>query len=269
MTKELFYNFKKAINFPGSYRKKWHVFSNLNRLFAKSRFSKQTGKKVSASFFGYTVYGYNYDTLYYLFNEIFVSNEYLFKTSVKQPVIIDCGANLGMSILYFKKLFPGSTIIAFEANPRVFDLLVSNMDANKIRDVSLNNVALYSEEKEITFFAGENILEGSLISSRGGQSPITVKATKLSNYLSNLDSVDLIKMDVEGAEKDIINDLFESGMITKAKEYFIEYHHNIDGQPSNLSSFLNKFEVNGFNYSIRANFSKSSSFQDILIHVYK
>jgi FkbM family methyltransferase len=269
MLRELFYNFKKAINLPGNYSRKISAFFTLNRLFIKSRLFQSGHNKVSASFLGYKVYGYNYDTLYYLFNEIFITNEYSFKTSVTEPVIIDCGANLGMSILYFKKMFPNSKIIAFEANPRVFDLLLSNMEVNKISNVSAHNLALYSEEKEISFFAGENTLEGSVISGRGGENEIKVKATRLSNYLKNFDSVDLIKIDVEGAERDIINDLFDSETISKAKEYFIEYHHNINGEASNLSSFLQKFELNGFRYNIRSNFNKSTQFQDILIHLYK
>jgi FkbM family methyltransferase len=269
MLRELYYSFKKTINFPGSFLEKISVFSTLNRLLIKDSFSKNQKDKISVSFFGYKMYGYSYHTLYYLFNEIFVTNEYAFKTEVKEPLFIDCGANLGMSILYFKKMFPDSKIIAFEANPRVFDLLSLNIKENKLSNVSIHNLALYSEEKEISFFAGDNTLEGSVISTRGGQNEIKVKATKLSNYLKDFDSVDLIKIDVEGAEKEIINDLFDSKTINKAKEYFIEYHHNIDGEASNLSTFLQRFELNGFRYNIKSNFNKSASFQDILIHLYK
>lgn len=59
----------------------------------------------------------------YFINEIFTSNEYYFKPSCKQAFIIDCGAHIGMSVLYFKKMFPDSKIMAFEANPHNFELL--------------------------------------------------------------------------------------------------------------------------------------------------
>jgi hypothetical protein len=67
-------------------------------------------------------------------------------------------------------------------------------------------------------------------------------------------------MDVEGAEINIINDLFESSSINKVKEYFIEYHHNMNEDKSMLSSFLEKFELNGFNYKHPGDFFQHKSF---------
>lgn len=49
----------------------------------------------------------------YQFKEIFFDEIYKFKTQKNNPIIIDCGANAGISILYFKKLYPNSEIIAY------------------------------------------------------------------------------------------------------------------------------------------------------------
>jgi len=76
-------------------------------------------------------------------------------------------------------------------------------------------------------------------------------------------------MDVEGAEINIINDLIESATINKAKEYLIEYHHNIANSKFSLSSFLQKFEINGFKYNIKTSYRNKASFQNIFIHFYK
>jgi len=220
---------------------------------------------------GYTIWGFDYLTISYLFTEIFIANEYHFQPSTNKPVIIDCGSNIGMSVLYFKKLFPDSKIIAIEANPHAFKLLSANMKINKVSNVELHNVALFDKETEVSFFIGDNIgtLLASMKSERGGNTELKVKAQKLSYYLKNAGKVDLIKMDVEGAEIDIIQDLFETASINQAKEYIIEYHHNMSEENSRLSSFLQKFEVNGFKYNIQGAFSNESSFQDLLIHFYK
>jgi FkbM family methyltransferase len=43
------------------------------------------------------------------------------------PVIIDCGGNIGLSVLYFKYLFPNSVITVFEPSPPVFEILKENI----------------------------------------------------------------------------------------------------------------------------------------------
>ena len=49
-----------------------------------------------------------------LFTEIFVAEPYRFTTQSKSPLIIDGGVNVGVSVAYFKWLYPDSRIIGFE-----------------------------------------------------------------------------------------------------------------------------------------------------------
>ena len=53
------------------------------------------------------------------YREIFIQELYRFETSNPAPVIIDCGANCGLSVVYFKQLFPAAKIVAVEADPIV------------------------------------------------------------------------------------------------------------------------------------------------------
>ena len=48
---------------------------------------------------------------------------YRFVTTKEAPVILDCGANIGLSVIYFKQLYPNSKITAFEPDPDVFKVL--------------------------------------------------------------------------------------------------------------------------------------------------
>jgi FkbM family methyltransferase len=271
MIRELISNLRNSNHLKGTWSEKISTFFTLTRLQIKSKIFKKKNVVVSESFFKYKIFGYNYSELYILFIEVFLLNEYYFQTATKEPLIIDCGANIGMSVLYFKKLFPNSKIIAFEPNPHAFKLLENNMKVNKINKVELHNVGLYDKETEISFFIGDNIgsFVGSLKKERGGNTELKIQTEKLSHYLKSIETVDLIKMDVEGAEINIIDDLLESSSITKAKEYIIEFHHNINEGKSMLSSFLHKFESKGFNYNIKATFSDINCYQDVLVHFYK
>jgi len=270
MIRKLIYNLRNSKQYNGTFIEKVSIFFSLTRIQIKSKLFKKKNAVVSESFINYKIFGYNYSTIDYLFNEVFISNEYYFQPQTKEPLIIDCGANIGMSVLYFKKSFPDSKIIAFEANPHAFKLLSYNMKINNILNVEVHNIALFDKETEISFYFGDNgDLVGSIKKERGGVNELKIKTQKLSYYLKNIETVDLIKMDVEGAELYIISDLFESASINKAKEYILEYHHNMNEDKSILSSFLQKFELNGFNYNIKADFSTINSFQNLLIHFYK
>ncbi len=259
-----------SYRFHGKLSEKTSIFLTLVRLQLKQKF-RNKNKIVNERFLNFKIKGYNYSTIEYLVNEIFISNEYYFKTSTLEPFIIDCGANIGMSILYFKNLYPNSKIIAFEPNPYAFKLLEENIKDNRIYNVETHNIALSDKEMQISFYIDDNpgTLVGSINRERGGHNEFKINSQKLSMYLEKIDSVDLIKMDVEGAEVNILSDLYESSTINKVNEYIIEYHHNIKGDKSNLSSFLQKFEACGYNYNLKATFNYVNSFQDILIHFYR
>src|SRR5436309_1804523 len=70
---------------------------------------------------GYSISYFNVNQLRYLFAEIFINGSYLFHTDRSRPLILDCGSNIGMSILFFKKLYPEARIIGFEADPLTFE----------------------------------------------------------------------------------------------------------------------------------------------------
>ena len=62
----------------------------------------------------------SYPTLITTFREVFIKFDYFFKTNIKQPFIVDCGSNIGLSILFFKMIYPHCRIIAFEPDEEAF-----------------------------------------------------------------------------------------------------------------------------------------------------
>jgi hypothetical protein len=77
--------------------------------------------------FGFHIKAFRYKTIVYLFKEIFIYNSYEFLSTKKNPFILDCGSNIGMSILYFKYFYPNCKIYAFEPDPETFELLKFNI----------------------------------------------------------------------------------------------------------------------------------------------
>ncbi|HQC39363.1 MAG TPA: FkbM family methyltransferase, partial [Candidatus Dojkabacteria bacterium] len=84
--------------------------------------------------------------------EIFGDEIYRIDIEKKNPLIFDVGSHIGLSILYFKKKYPTSTILGFEPNPNVFPFLEENINGNNIKNVTLYNLALSSKEGEKTLY---------------------------------------------------------------------------------------------------------------------
>jgi FkbM family methyltransferase len=215
------------------------------------------------------------NTLLILYEEIFYKNEYYFKSTTKKPIIIDCGSNVGMSILYFKTLFKDSIIHSFEPDFYAFQTLVTNF-SNSI-DVFLNNNALSNENKELNFYYNndhKSSLSMSLFKQRESKNCLNVKAIKLSDYIyqNNIEHIDFIKIDIEGAEIEVFKDLKESNLFKRIDKMCIEYHHKFPGEKSNFSFVLSVLEEFGFEYQLYGDLipkNKENQFQDLILYCYK
>ena len=201
-----------------------------------------------------------------LYQEIFLEEAYHFISENPRPVIIDAGSNVGVSVLYFKHLFPQSQVIAFEANPFAFALLKQNIAQNLIDGVTLHWIALYDKKTTLPFFINfhTHSYAGSLKYGFGTKQKILVPSAPLSDYLSDWKGIDLIKLDIEGAEREVIRDLWMSGMLRKCKQYILEYHQ-IPGESNGFDELCQPFLENGFTRIILSEVEHDSKMK--VVHV--
>lgn len=221
---------------------------------------------------------YNYKDFYFLFKDIFARQEYYFMTSNPKPLIIDCGANIGLATIYFKWLYPESEIHAFEPDLDTFNKLKQNIELNDYKDVYLYNAAVSDFNGKLNFYIDKS-RPGSLVMStiydRLPKDKIEVESISLSDFIENKlknKKIDLLKMDIEGAEHSVLNKLIENQQLYQLNEIILEYHHNIGNDDSKLGKLLNEFEKSGFKYQIEAenyNLYQKNHFQDLLIYFYK
>lgn len=227
------------------------------------------GAPVTVRMLGFTVSAWDAGILRMLFKEIFIDRQYDFDPGTTSPVIIDCGANIGMSVLWFKKRWPNARIIAIEANPSAFALLKKNVEQNGLSNVTLHNVAVADKEGTLDFFVNHEAgtLLGSVRAERGGQQRLQVPAILLSRIFSTLENrVDAVKMDIEGAEWLVLRDLVASGTLAIPRNYLVEYHHRVGTDKSMMSGFLKPFEEQGYDYRLVAEPGRSGKMQDVRLH---
>ncbi len=192
----------------------------------------------------------------YQFKEIFVKQYYLFDTTSVSPVIYDCGANIGVSCLFFKKYFPGSKITAFEADRRIAGILKDNLQSNGVDDVVVHPQAVWINNSGLEFFPDQ--ADAGSIYGKGDK--ITVDSIKLKEVVEQeQNNIDFLKMDIEGAETAVIIDLGES--ITRIKNMFIEYHSFPD-RDQDLNRILETLSSFGFRYFINSVYQKHIPFKN-------
>jgi len=192
-----------------------------------------------------------------MYNDIFKGNQYKFSARTASPFILDCGANIGMSVLYFKKLYPRARIIAFEPHPETFKLLQLNVQQNNLCDVQLVNAAVADSDGEMEFYANEDAVHWSL-SDTGipnryagprGWKTITVPKVRLSSYIT--EPVDYLKLDIEGMEEIVLREIVER--IDSITEIRMEFHSHIANKENDLEHVLALLARHQFKFAFEAN----------------
>lgn len=177
--------------------------------------------------------------------EIFVEEAYYFQTVSPQPLILDCGANVGTSCLYFKQLHPGARVKAFEADPRIAAYLTENLTQNGIQGVEVIAKAVWVHNEGIEI--GQEGADGASVHGTGTK--VRVPSVRLKDWLADgAERIALLKMDIEGAETEVLKDCRH--VLTRVQHLFIEYHAYL-GQPQDLDEILAILRQNQFRYFIR------------------
>lgn len=252
------------------------------RLFFKRIIAKCFGIVLrKEKIFDYTIKFYNYDTFLNLFEEIFLVRPYFVKVEKNNPFIIDCGSNIGMSVLFFKWLYPDSKIIAFEANPSAYQFLKQNIDNNKLKNVTAINQAVCEKGSTISFYvdpteqdsAVSGITPQVLVELGCKMKEIKIEAVQLSKYI--LDTVDILKLDVEASEGIILEEIYNKLDLVKTLILDFNYSPRFINERNKLSKILEMLDKKGFKYAVTGSIrkellwnSRSKPF-DLIIYAYK
>lgn len=238
-------------------RKNLKIF--LKRLFVvKHRVPKKEISRftpINKIFMGHTLYIHDIASFNLCNEELFRSEMYKFKASRSNPFIIDCGANLGMSVIYFKQLYPDASIVAFEADEYIFNFLKKNIQSFGYKDVQLINKAVWNCEKTLSFIV-EGGAGGRIENETTNGKYKKVQTTSLKKYLKGR-KIDFLKIDIEGAEYEVIKDCEDE--LKYIDFLFIEYH-SMPNKEQNLQSILDIVQKAGFKYHIKDAYTTTHPF---------
>jgi FkbM family methyltransferase len=165
----------------------------------------------------------------------------------EQAFILDCGAHIGLSVIYLKNLCPSAEIICFEPDATNFNNLKKNIKSHNLKNIEVRNEAVWIENTELNFIQQGNM--SSKIGKSNNINSVKVRAVKLKDFMNK--KIDFLKLDIEGAEYQVLKDISEA--LINVDKMFVEYHGTFY-ENNQLLEILNIIRKAGFNFYIKEAF---------------
>jgi FkbM family methyltransferase len=142
-----------------------------------------------------------------------------FVAATEEPRIIDCGANIGISVLNYKLRYPGARIVAFEPDRDIHEVLQRNLAKNGAAEVETVQAAVWTRAGYAPFVS--NGTDGGRIATASrSHNAVSVPTVDLNAYLT--EPVDLLKLDIEGGEYLVVPHIAER--LHLVKNLIVECH---------------------------------------------
>jgi FkbM family methyltransferase len=163
------------------------------------------------------------------------------------PVIIDCGANIGYTSLHYKRCYPKARIVAIEPDPQFLPLLLRNLERNGGGDIEVVPAAAWTGNGFANW-----VMEGKdgsrLDDGASGGQVVTVPTVDLRHYLRT--PVDLLKLDIEGAEFDVVPHIAPS--LERVRNIVVECHITDQTKYDGLAKLMTTLTTAGFRISVNS-----------------
>jgi FkbM family methyltransferase len=159
------------------------------------------------------------------------------KHDLQSPIVIDVGANIGISCLAWKRYWPFAQIVAIEADQLIAAYLATNLAANDASEVKLIHAAAWTSDGMVSF--SSDGADGGQITESGSW----VQSIRLRSILQQHERIGFLKIDIEGAENTVLEDCFTE--MHRVCNLFVEHHHQ-PGTTGTLSHLLSQLEKAGF-----------------------
>lgn len=195
---------------------------------------------------GYELNFSSYSCFLDLFEEIFFTQVYDFETDNPNPTILDCGANIGMASFYFKLKYPNSRIVCFEPGQTTSNFLKNNL--SKFNGMTFISAGLSDRNGHGFLYHFKDLKDGEFSTDKNLYKELeytkeSVRLMKLSEFTKDLKVVDFLKLDIEGNEEKVLNDLDSAKQLEKIKQIMMEFHQH---QGNSLVKILSILEKNNF-----------------------
>jgi FkbM family methyltransferase len=157
---------------------------------------------------------------------IFVEEEYRLPDSEPVHTVVDLGSHVGVSVLWFRALYPDAEIVAVEPHPQTFRRLQRNV--GHLERVHLVNAAAAATNGRGVLHSSDASWAASLRAQPALDHAVEVSSRRLDDLLGErgIESVDLLKVDIEGSEHEVLSTF---AGLSAVRTLICEYHRELNG----------------------------------------
>jgi len=188
-----------------------------------------------------------------LIHDVFTSMNLHEEELIKQftpktgDVVIDVGAAFGLyTILASKKVGITGKVFAIDPQPEVFKMLNNNIKLNKLQNVTSINSAIHSTETKLKLYSNYSVIKER--AGKNNSDSIIVNCNTLDNLVfqsSEIKEVNWIKIDVEGAELEVLKSAHN--ILSKSKDIALLIEvHNISGAENHYNQIIELLTMYNF-----------------------
>lgn len=171
-----------------------------------------------------------------VFQQVIVSEEYapLFNMAHKYDkqikTIIDIGANIGLTAIYLNLKFPGSTVYAIEPEDGNYKMLLKNLQLNEPLNIIPVNTAIWYKNEFLTNssnFRDKLSWANQTLPSERNKG---IRGVTMDSFITdrNISKIDILKIDIEGTEKQLFKDYAKINEILAITEMIaLEVHDEV------------------------------------------
>lgn len=181
-----------------------------------------------------------------VFYQVFLAKSYDVFYGIEPKVIIDCGANIGLSVLFYKNKFPDAKVIAIEPEESNFELLKKNTE--KYNDIFCIKSGVWNKSTDLVI-KEENSGNWGFVTEEFNLESVdshVITAISINEIIDtyNIEQIDILKIDIEGSEKELFEINFENWLkITKV--LIIELHDGLkQGASKSFFKAISKYDFN-------------------------
>jgi FkbM family methyltransferase len=161
------------------------------------------------------------------FDQIFMAKEYDFRVQQPPKVIVDAGANIGLTSIFFANRYPEAKIIAIEPEASNYEMLKINVAP--YNNIVPMNVALWNKNDEISLVDPGLGKWGFMTQEAEDEGAVThkIKSLTVDKIMQDngIEKIDILKIDIEGAEREVFRD--SSSWIKNVDSLIVELHEHI------------------------------------------
>lgn len=230
--------------------KKHLSFSEAVSFYFKMKMGKWSNFKLKKLKHPFAIRNNPYD--FATLEEVLLKGDYDIDLSFEPMTIIDGGANIGLTSIFFANKYPNAQIVSVEPETGNFEMLKKN--SQHYPNISLLNTGIWSHTANLAIVDTGKGNNSFTVEELSAPTKDSIRAVSIADIMNERKwkTIDIVKLDIEGSEKTVFQKNY-AGWLPFVRVLIVELHDRmVNGCSETVFNALGNYdfskEINGENH---------------------